>query len=433
MNVGGCMKRSIGLAFAVAALPASAADQARMEALGKAVFFDTTLSAGANQSCAFCHDPATGFAAPDAVANTGGGVVQGSVAGLFGNRKPPTAAYAYAAPPLHHVMEEGAPLFVGGAFHDGRATGNAAGSVLADQAMGPFLNPAEMALPHAACVVARVCAQGPEEGYTVGLRDLDPLACAMPLPGTLAADCADPGAVIELNEETAAAVDASFTLIARSVAAFEASAAVSPFASRFDRWQAGQAELTGQERAGFELFRDKALCAECHVLDPGPNGEPALFTDFTYDNLGVPRNPANPWYGQAANAAGAGWVDRGLAATLEGDAVYAPFASFQEGKQKVPTLRNVDARATPDAPRAYMHNGWFKTLEGVVRFYNTRDVLPACEGDATEAEALARGCWPAPEVAANVNHDELGDLRLTRAEEAAIVAFLRTLTDETAD
>ena len=106
-----------------------------------------------------------------------------------------------------------------------------------------------------------------------------------------------------------------------------------------------------------------------------------------------------------------------LAATLEGDAVYAPFASFQEGKQKVPTLRNVDARATPDAPRAYMHNGWFKTLEG----------------DATEAEALARGCWPAPEVAANVNHDELGDLRLTRAEEAAIVAFLRTLTDETAD
>jgi len=423
------MKKLFSIAVALTAFPVCAADTSMMEALGKSVFFDPGLSISGTQSCAFCHDPAAGFAPSDAATNAGG-VMAGAVAGLFGNRKPPSAAYAFAAPPLHHVMEEGAPLFIGGAFHDGRATGNDTGNVLADQAMGPFLNPAEMAMPHAACVVAKVCAKGPADGYGIGLKDLDPGACAMPLPETLSEDCATPGADITLDDDTSAAVDSSFRLIARSLAAFEASAEVSPFSSRFDRWQAGQAELTDEERAGFGLFKDKALCAECHVLDPSPKGEPALFTDFTYDNIGVPRNPQNPWYAQAANPDGAGWIDRGLAATLEGDAVYAPLASFQEGKQKVPTLRNVDARPSADAPRSYMHNGWFKTLDAVVHFYNTRDVLPACDGDATEAEALAKGCWPAPEVAANVNHDELGNLKLTKAEEAAIVAFLRTLTDE---
>jgi cytochrome c peroxidase len=92
-------------------------------------------------------------------------------------------------------------------------------------------------------------------------------------------------------------------------------------------------------------------------------------------------------------------------------------------------LRNVDARATPDAPRAYTHNGYFKTLAGVVRFYNTRDVWPACIGNLPEAEALAQRCWPKAEVPATVNRDELGNLKLTEVEEAAIVAFIQTLSD----
>ena len=65
-------------------------------------------------------------------------------------------------------------------------------------------------------------------------------------------------------------------------------------------------------------------------------------------------------------------------------------------------------------PKAYLHNGVFKSLKEVVHFYNTRDI------DAT---------WPPPEVADNVNTDELGDLGLTDAEEDAIVAFMRTLSD----
>ena len=84
---------------------------------------------------------------------------------------------------------------------------------------------------------------------------------------------------------------------------------------------------------------------------------------------------------------------------------------------------------TQDFVKAYAHNGYFKSLEGIVHFYNTRDVKAVCPDAVTEAEALAADCWPPPEVAENVNTDELGDLGLTPEEEAAIVAFLKTLSD----
>jgi cytochrome c peroxidase len=89
----------------------------------------------------------------------------------------------------------------------------------------------------------------------------------------------------------------------------------------------------------------------------------------------------------------------------------------------------VDLRPSNDFIKNYGHNGYFKSLWAIVHFYNTRDVLPTCPGDYTEAEALAANCWPAPEVSENINRAELGNLGLTRAEEEAIVAFLRTLSD----
>jgi cytochrome c peroxidase len=76
-----------------------------------------------------------------------------------------------------------------------------------------------------------------------------------------------------------------------------------------------------------------------------------------------------------------------------------------------------------------MHNGYFKTLRGVTAFYNDRDARPACGGDVGEAEALKRGCWPAPEVAAKVNAEELGRLGLSDQEVDDIVAFMETLSD----
>jgi cytochrome c peroxidase len=113
------------------------------------------------------------------------------------------------------------------------------------------------------------------------------------------------------------------------------------------------------------------------------------------------------------NPDGADFVDLGLGGFLM-SAGYPPEVYEPEfGKQKVPTLRNVDLRPSPDFVKAYTHNGVFKSLEDVVHFYNTRDVLE----------------WPPPEVPENVNSDELGDLGLTPEEEAAVVAFLKTLSD----
>jgi cytochrome c peroxidase len=132
----------------------------------------------------------------------------------------------------------------------------------------------------------------------------------------------------------------------------------------------------------------------------------------------VPKNPANPFYRLAAaqNPAGEAYVDRGLGGVVGKASEY--------GKFKVPTVRNVALTAP------YMHNGYFETLRGVVDFYNTRDVKPRCTDSlVSEADALRLGCWPRPEMVANVNTEELGQLRLTPAEVDDIVAFMNALTD----
>lgn len=373
--------------------------------LGRALFSDPSLSLNSAQSCASCHDPANGFASSDAFP-------EGAVTGRRGSRKPPSLAYQAVAPVFHHRIEEGDLLFVGGDMHDGRARGGALADPAVDQALLPLLNPDEMALPHAACVAARACAsQG------AGMDAAQAGVCAIPLD--VEATCA------EAEPEPTPEVMAAVTLVARALAAYEASPAVMRFSSRFDAFMAGRDSLTEDEKAGLALFDGKAQCSACHVLSAAA-GQRALFTDFTYDNLGVPRNPDNPWYRATANGMGRDWVDRGLAATLEADPVYAAVASDAEGAVKVPTLRNL----VTGQPRVYMHNGWFRTLEGVVRFYNTRDVWPRCTRDGvTEAEALVARCWPAPEIEATMNRDELGNLKLTDAEEVQIVAFLKTLTD----
>ena len=73
-----------------------------------------------------------------------------------------------------------------------------------------------------------------------------------------------------------------------------------------------------------------------------------------------------------------------------------------------------------------MHNGYLKSLKEVVHFYSTRDVLPRCKGADDPGRKIS--CWPAPEVAANVDQT-VGRLGLTDKEEDQIVVFLTTLTD----
>jgi cytochrome c peroxidase len=207
--------------------------------------------------------------------------------------------------------------------------------------------------------------------------------------------------------------------IGLSVAAYESSSEVNAFSSKFDLSRQGKVALTQEENRGFALFMGKGKCARCHIA----SGRQPLFTDYTFDNLGLPKNPANP-----ATISDPNFADPGLGGFLASRADYAAHADDNMGKHKVPTVRNVGL-GLPDITKAFGHNGYFKSLEGIVHFYNTRDVKPACDGDYTETQARAAGCWPAPEVAENVNTAELGNLGLSPDEEAAIVAFLKTLSD----
>ncbi len=376
------------------ATAASTPDIPAMQEIGRILFFDDTISAEGNQSCATCHGEAVGWTGPDEALNKSGAVYKGSIPGRFGNRKPTTVAYAGWSPVLH--LENGE--FVGGNFWDGRATGELFGNPAVDQAQGPPLNPLEQALPDAAAVMERVCAAP----YAGRFREL-------------------------WGEEVCADPDAGFEAFARSIAAFEGGPEVSPFSSKYDAVLEGRATLRPNEQRGLDLFVGKAGCDECHSLRGARHGDPPLFTDFTYENIGAPRNPSNPFYAQVTfNPDGPGWIDEGLGGFLRTRPEWSDQVEANVGRHRVPTLRNVDARPTRGFVKAFGHNGYFKSLEEMVHFYNTRDALPRCASADDPGEKTT--CWPAPEVEANLS-TEVGNLGLTPREERAIVAFLRTLTD----
>lgn len=339
------------------------------ELLGKYLFNDTNLSNPIGQSCATCHGPEVGYTGPHEAINKAGAVYEGAFPGRFGDRKPPSVAYGGDSPILYFDGQH----WVGGMFWDGRATGWRLGDPLAEQALGPFLNPMEQNMASVVDIIQII----KDSEYADLFEEV--------YPGSLDGD-----------------VNLAYDNVGRAIAAYERSAEVSSFTSKFDYYLAGKAKLTGQEEWGMKLFNGKGKCNLCH---PSTGSNP-LFTDFTYDNLGVPKNPYNPFYTEHPD-----FVDYGLGAFLKSTGV--PNWSSELGKHKVPTLRNVDKRPYKQFIKAYMHNGVFKSLEEVVHFYNTRDVEN----------------WPTPEVAENVNDEELGDLGLNQGEEKAIVAFLKTLSD----
>jgi len=348
------------------------------EKLGKKLLFDTNLSTPPGQACAACHGPEVGYTGPDAAINVAGAVYEGAVAGRFGNRKPPAAAYAGDSPILHFDGTK----WVGGMFWDGRATGSILGDPLAEQAQGPFLNPLEQNNASSQVVIDKVL----DSNY----KDL------------FLQVCTDSNTYYEC--------------IGRSIAAYERSKEVTQFTSKYDYWLKGQARFTGQEEQGLALFNGKAKCANCHATRRAAALVPPNFTDFTYDNLGVPRNPLNPFYNEPEwNPDGYNWVDTGLGGFLKAAGYSEAVYMAEWGKHKVRLVGNVDLRPTKHFIKAYAHNGYFKSLEEVVHFYNTRDVPGAG--------------WPPPEVADNINTAEMGNLGLNHGEELAIVAFLRTLSD----
>jgi cytochrome c peroxidase len=238
-------------------------------------------------------------------------------------------------------------------------------------------------------------------------------------PQNIENTCRKEGKTVKLSEKDRAKSDRAYDKIALSIADYEASPEVNAFSSKYDLTFTGETKLTKEEQKGSALFWGKGKCANCHIF----GGKKALFTDFTFDNLGIPQNPENP-AGIAPD-----FVDPGLGGFLKNAGYPEEVYQAEWGKHKVPTLRNVDLRPSDGFVKAYGHNGYFKTLEGIVHFYNTRDVKEECDGPYTEAQALEENCWPPPEVPENVNTDELGDLGLTEEEEDAIVAFLKALSD----
>jgi cytochrome c peroxidase len=416
----------------------------QIELLGKLMLYDKNLSVYRNEACAFCHMPETGFTGPVSELNRTTGSYPGSVRTRFSDRKPQSHAYAPLSPVLHYNPGQGD--LVGGNFWDMRATGRRLGNPAAEQAQGPPTNPVEMGLPDIACAVYRAS----QRPYRVLFESVwGPQAFAVEWPSDAEEVCNRPGPAdagqplpVHLSPIDRGRVSTTFDQMAQSIAGYEASAEVTSFTSKFDAVLAKKAQFTPQEQQGYDLFRGKARCNECH-RDGGP-GEDPLFTDFTASNIGTPANPRLPYYeenqpdglGYVANPKASSFVDGGVGTFLsQGHLLSQPSAVDQrwlklapdnQARMQVPTLRNVDRRPYPAFVKAYGHNGYFTSLKEIVHFYNTRDVLPRCKPhDAGEGTT----CWPAPQSTDNMNRSKVGNLGLSEAEEDAIVSLMQTLTD----
>ncbi|WP_198650006.1 cytochrome c peroxidase [Zobellella maritima] len=184
-----------------------------------------------------------------------------------------------------------------------------------------------------------------------------------------------------------------------------------------------------------------ARCVACHTNNRGDDGtEPLqIYSDHGYRNIGTPVNFEIPGVTEAA---------LGLAGhTVDENGV---INEAHVGLVKTPGLRNVDKRPDDEFVKAYTSNGWFKSLESLVHFYNTslvtpddsiigavpnHDVVRCPDYILTEAQALGDdglpACWPEPghTNAVSFRVGVTGNLGLSACDEEAIVAYLKTFSD----
>jgi cytochrome c peroxidase len=323
---------------------------------GKALFFDKTLSASGVQSCGTCHVPSRAFTADPATDHNLPVPLGGRNMDLPGFRNAPSLVYASLTPAFSDEDQ------TGGFFRDGRA------SSLEVQAQQPFVTEFEMANANAAEVLTRLQAS--------------PESLALFTTAFGAAVLSDP--------------DATLADIGAAIAAYEKEGPeFHPFTSKYDYWLQGKATFTAAEQRGIALFNNpgKGNCNACHPSSRQQYSDHVLFTDFSYDNIGVPRNwniPANH-ASPASPISGVPLDYMPVQTNLPADAAYAyydlglcgPFAppandpkarkSFNDatgacGVFKVPSLRNV-ALSAP-----YFHNGNAADLHKALQFYITRDI-----------------------------------------------------------
>jgi cytochrome c peroxidase len=394
-----------------------AAPLSAMAQLGLKIFFDAGLSSSGKQSCASCHQPDHAFGPADA----GPAMFGGPDLKRQGVRAVPSLTYlqdqpAFSVGPDDEENEtatlaqmvaltrgmpraqknandtaQSATAMVpqGGLFWDGRA------DTLQQQAIVPLLNPLEMDGGSVDAVAAKLRAAPYAQDFVTlfGPTVLDK-------PGLLVAEAQFAVARYQVEEP-----------------------AFHPYTSKFDYWLEGRARLTPAELRGYVLFNDvaKADCGGCHVDKVGPDGTPPLFTDFQYEALGAPRNPA-----LRANADPA-YFDLGVCGPYRDD---MKTETQYCGMFLTPSLRNTARR------HVFFHNGVFTSLQQVMDFYAFRDVAPekvypsGADGSVAKYDDIPKAYWPNVDVTDPPFDRAPGDKpAMTEAEEADIIAFLGALTD----
>lgn len=340
------------------------------ETLGQVLFSDKNLSKNRTQSCATCHNPNAGFA-DDRENGIGKMASLGDDNKSLGDRQAPTASYAKFSPDFH--FDEKKQKYIGGQFWDGRA------KTLEEQAGGPPLNPIEMGMGSKKEVVDRI----KENAYYVQtFKEL-------------------------FGEDVFKDDEKAYDAMTSAIASFERSNEFSSFDSKYDRYLKGEYDLTPLEDLGKSIFfsNNNNSCATCHVLK-GEDKAGETFTNYEYHNIGTPANKTL----RAKN--GVKEIDKGLLANPNVKDV------AQNGKHKVPTLRNVAVTAP------YMHNGVFKDLKTVIEFYDKynnkdRNINPE-----------TKKTWDDAEVKETIALKELKANALTDRKVEALVAFMKLLTDK---
>ncbi len=362
--------------------PSKAEKMSDAAQLGELIFKDITLSSSGKMACASCHDSSHGHASPFETAVAFGGAALDQP----GGRSPSSIRYLKFNDAFRFASD-GTPT--GGFNWDGRANS------LAEQAKRPFLSANEMANVDATDVIAKIAQSSYAEKFRTTF-----------------------GTNIFNSPDTA------FERVTFALERYQKEDPdFAPFNSKFDAFTAGKAKLSEQELNGLALFNraDKGNCAACHPSTKPSNAPAALFTDFTYDSVGVPRN------NEIAMNADSNFFDMGLCGPTRSDLTVKTDSC---GKFKVPSLRNAALR------KRFFHNGRFDSLTEVVRFYVQRGTNPekwypkSHDGGITTFDDLPT------QLRVNVNQTEgpynrgVGQVpALTETDIADVVAFLGTLTD----
>jgi cytochrome c peroxidase len=417
--------------------------------------------------------PYVGFSGPIPSVNLTMIAYPGSFHFRAGKRTAQRYTYSPNFPVLHFNSTQG--VFEGGNFWDARSTGYKLQSPDAEQAQHPPVDTQEMGLPDTACIAFRIS----QAQYLPLFETVWGDSFNIAWPADTESICATPGGAtqfggsatpIMLSPDDRTKANNIYDHWGQSISFLESSDDVSPFTSKFDEFLDGEAKLTSDEMAGYNLFRGKANCNSCHLdgrsTAPSPTNHSAedtgkaastspLFTCFGYANLGVPKNPRDAFYFQTTpdffgftpNPEGFSFTDLGLGTFLRSgfgagpnpNATWVQFAPTSDGKMQTSTARDVGLAPpqcpTTEAPGPYFqkeffHNGYIKSLKQLVHFYNTRDVfrMPVESGECPAGTTEKVNCWPAAEVPQNQDMT-VGNLGLSDQEENQIVAFLQTLTD----